>query len=308
MQAEFLNFDDHILRGVMGRHETFTPRYGWLKKGYEATIKDGYFYKAPDAIEQLGVGKNMVSSIRYWSQAFKMIEPDNKGYLHPTDLGNRLLNNNGWDPYLEDVSSLWLLHWHLFIPHLEAVNWSFAFNKCNLWDFDIKQLSRIIFSAAQKYQRFSSVSEKTFERDASCLIRMYLDEPSDKDSEIDCPFTQLGIIRKAEEKNTVSFDTSDKQNLPALIFASACFSYMSSYVPSSQKTISLYRLTYDFNSPGVVFKVTETSAGNYLNDAVKILGKGFFLDDSTGSMQLHFDEEPGALYWYALEKYYNGDN
>lgn len=303
MHTEALNENDYIARGGIGRHETFTPRYGWLKKGYDAVLSDKNVFKASDSIERLGVGKNMVSSIRFWCQAFKLIESDRYGYMKPTRLGEKLLDDNGWDPYLEDVASLWLLHWQLFVPHLEAVNWSLAFNKCNLQSFNIKQLTKVVYNAAQRYPRFTTISEKSFERDASCIIRMYADVPLEKESEIECPFTQLGIIRRAEEKNLFSFDQQEKQNLPPLIFAAACFSYIDSYAPAQQRTMSLYRLTYDFNSPGVVFKVPESAVGSYLYKAAKDL-KDFSLVDAMGGLQLHFNKEPHELYWDALQKYY----
>ncbi len=304
MQMEIPNQDEYILKGKLARHETFTPRYGWLKKGYEAVVNDGNVFKAPDAIERLGVGKNMVSSIRFWCQAFKLIEqPEINTPMRPTELGCKLLDNDGWDPFLEDVASLWLLHWQLFVPELEAVSWSFAFNKCNLLSFDISLLNQVIFNASQKYPRFASISEKTFYRDASCIIRMYEEESSDKSSEIECPFTQLGIIRKAEDNNFVYFDTSEKQNLPTLIFTAACFSYISAYVPTSQKTISLQSLTYNFNSPGVVYKLPETLVGSYLEEAAEQL-QGISFEHSGGIPQLILTKDPKTLYWDALEKYY----
>ena len=301
MQTESLNYENYISRGEFGRHETFTPRYGWLKKGYDAVKSDGNIFKAPDAIERLGVGKNMVRSIRYWCQAFKIIKPKD-GSMVPTELGKKLLDDKGWDPFLEDVASLWLLHWQLFLPPLEAVSWSFAFNRCNLWSFDIKQLGKVIHNSIQKYPNFTKRSEKTFYRDASCIIRMYNDLSLEKDSEIECPFTQLGIIQKAEEGNQACFDTGIKQNLPALIFAASCFSYIH-YASSGQKKITLYRLTHDINSPGVAFKVPESAVGDYLHKAKSELN-GFNLVDVMGSQQLHIEKDPHSLYWDALNKYY----
>ena len=64
-----------LSEGFIAWHETFCPRYGWLKKGYDGVRADGGILDAPDAIERLGVGKNMVRSIRFWCAAFKMIEP-----------------------------------------------------------------------------------------------------------------------------------------------------------------------------------------------------------------------------------------
>lgn len=303
MGVEVLNVDDYIEQGNLGRHETFTPRYGWLKKGYDAVTEDGNVFKAPDAIERLGVGKNMVRSIRFWCQAFKLIKSDKTGFMETTLLGDKLLGGNGWDPFLEDIASLWLLHWQLFIPSLDAVNWSIAFNKCNLWSFNLKQLADVLITNTSQYQRLAKISDKTFGKDASCIIRMYVEDTSDRDSEIDCPFNQLGLIRHAEHRSTFTFEYNHKYSLPALIFAAACFSYIANYVPPSQKTISIHRLTYDFNSPGVVFKVPESVTGSYLLDAANFL-PGISLVDQIGSTQLNFEGEPKQLYWKALEKYY----
>ena len=84
-----------------GRHETFALRYSWLTKGYQAiTDKNFDFSDADAATVRLGVGKNMVSSIRYWLRACQMIQSDG---LTPSALGELILDEkNGFDPYLED--------------------------------------------------------------------------------------------------------------------------------------------------------------------------------------------------------------
>lgn len=50
-------------------HESFQCRNLWLKKGYDY-LKSKREYKSPFneewAVIDLGVGKNMVSSIRFW--------------------------------------------------------------------------------------------------------------------------------------------------------------------------------------------------------------------------------------------------
>ena len=52
-------------------HETFSLRYGWLEKSFQAIVnnKDNPFIK-DDAIAQFGVGKNMVNAIKQSSRAF----------------------------------------------------------------------------------------------------------------------------------------------------------------------------------------------------------------------------------------------
>ncbi len=45
-------------------HETFTLRYGWLKKAVDATGQRDDVFLRDDALVTLGAGKNMVRSIR----------------------------------------------------------------------------------------------------------------------------------------------------------------------------------------------------------------------------------------------------
>ena len=89
-------------------HETFACRNLWLKKGYDYVIS-GKKFKDEDAVVRLGVGKNMVGAIRFWLKAFNILTPDDQ----ITEFGQRLLSNDGWDPYLEDQGTLWLLHYQL---------------------------------------------------------------------------------------------------------------------------------------------------------------------------------------------------
>ena len=58
-------------------HESFHCRSLWLKKGYDFISQEKKF-NSPDAVVDLGVGKNMVSSINYWMKSFGLIEEENK--------------------------------------------------------------------------------------------------------------------------------------------------------------------------------------------------------------------------------------
>jgi hypothetical protein len=54
-------------------HDTFIVRTFWPKKGYDF-IKNGGNFNAEDAVIDLGVGKNMVSSINFWMKALGLNE------------------------------------------------------------------------------------------------------------------------------------------------------------------------------------------------------------------------------------------
>ena len=62
-------------RVAFGRHETFGLRYSWLSKGFQTLMKRPDLFDSEDAIVELGVGKNMVASIRYWLRACQLITP-----------------------------------------------------------------------------------------------------------------------------------------------------------------------------------------------------------------------------------------
>ena len=88
-------------------HETFTLRYGWLKKAVDATRERQDIFLQDDALVTLGVGKNMVRSIRHWGLVTGILEENNdvannRGRsIRPSALGNLLFGPHGLDPYLE---------------------------------------------------------------------------------------------------------------------------------------------------------------------------------------------------------------
>src|SRR5262250_2085443 len=120
-------------RASFAGHETFPFRYAWLKKGVDAVKKDAEVFGRDDAMVTFGVGKNMVTSIRHWGMTIGILEedpavPNNRGRrLRVTDLGNTLFSDNGWDPYLEDAGTLWLIHWRMAARREHATTWWWVF-------------------------------------------------------------------------------------------------------------------------------------------------------------------------------------
>ena len=92
-------------------HETFPFRYPWLKKGFDAVRENGNVFLDDDAITTLGVGKNMVRSIRHWCLTAGVVEEntvERGGALRGSELGKLLLADDGLDPYLRQVHGGWL--------------------------------------------------------------------------------------------------------------------------------------------------------------------------------------------------------
>ena len=74
------------LKYTFSGHESFPCKVLWLKKGYDFVLEENNWNSA-DSVVKLGVGKNMVSSIRYWMRAFVLITDKSL-----TDIAHFILN------------------------------------------------------------------------------------------------------------------------------------------------------------------------------------------------------------------------
>jgi Protein of unknown function (DUF4007) len=285
---------------VFARHETFHPRFGWIKKGFDRAVQDPSIFLSEDAPVRLGVGKNMVRSIRYWCTAFKVLnEMDG---IAPTDLGAMLLEDDGWDPFLEDTASLWLLHWNLLTHPCYATVWDFAFNQFRQTEFSAEDL----FIALCDYLNGQSVrvAESSLRKDINCILRMYVEQEGKggfNEDLVDCPFTDLRLIYASGDSKQYEFQVGPKENLPAEMIVYACLDF-ANRVTKGQRTIGLSRLTFDPGSPGLIFKLSESA----ISEAIERVShqSDLALSDTAGLLQLSYQESPGDLALEILDDYY----
>ena len=71
------------MRYCFSGHESFPCKSMWLKKGYDYLV-DRNRFTDPDAVVKLGVGKNMVQSIRFWLRAFGLLNLARYLNMQPT--------------------------------------------------------------------------------------------------------------------------------------------------------------------------------------------------------------------------------
>jgi Protein of unknown function (DUF4007) len=282
---------------VFARHETFHPRFGWLKKGFDRAAEDSEVFLREDAPVRLGVGKNMVRSIRYWCSAFKLLKDD-----QPTNFGKQLLGQDGWDTYLEDPASLWLLHWKLLESPSSATAWDFTFNYFRQVEFTVEDL----FYGLCEYRDREAprISDSSLRKDVSCVLRMYVVQPTKSqvsEDSLDCPFTELGLIHTAGDARHYMFRVGQKLNLTPEIVVYACLRYHARI--SSARTTPIANLLYDIGSPGLAFKLTESA----LCDAIETVARRWeqiSLSDAAGKLQFSFGDEPLKLAADILDGYY----
>lgn len=298
---------------AFARHETFHLRFGWLRKGFSAAAKDPQAFSKPNSTVVLGVGKNMVSAIRYWSQAYGIIEeapnPERPRVpsLVPTDFGRRLLEEDGWDPWLEDPASLWLLHWKLLGPGstcLAPVWWA-AFNLFAPEQFEEHQLTDLMVELAAA-AGWKSVMQSSIKKDVDCLLRTFAMRRTGRqtmDDVLDCPTRQLGLIAPAAgEARSWRFVTGPKPSLPSSIIAYACLDFLA-HVGPTERSISLARLTSDPGAPGRAFRLTESNLFDSLVSATKEVPE-LRVAEPGGLRQLMIDGEATTVKSRIINDYY----
>jgi hypothetical protein len=288
-------------------HETFPFRQGWLKKGVDAVSVDPTFFAQDRAMVDLGVGKNMVGSIRHWCLAARVIEefaPRQRGRFVPTKLGEQIFSDDGFDPYLEDPGTLWLIHFLIATNSESATTWFWMFSNWNGLEFTKDRIAFEIQSWLTK-QGHKPVSENSLKRDVDCFARTYVQARHTKsgivEDTLDCPLVDLRLVSELEDGKTYQFQRGLQASLPDEILSFALIEFWRA-TAGRAKSLAFEKIAYDPGSPGRIFKLDEDSLASRLENIGSVTGGRVTYDETAGLKQVykHREIEPISL----LQKYY----
>jgi len=269
-------------------HETFPFRYPWLPKGVQRLKKNPLVFVSDDGLVKLGVGKNMVRSIRHWSIVTGMVAPlsgTERGHK-PTPLGERLLGTKeAWDPYLEDIGTLWLLHWQLVRSLEQASSWYLGFTTFAQEVFTRENL--LDWTLAYAREHGARATKASLKRDIDVFLRTYAPGRSTRqltaEDSFDCPLVELGLIRQ-DADDTFRFVRGLKRSLPDAILLYAIEDYWQSNTEQTHlQSLSFEKLLYGEGSPGAAFKLAENALAERLEQLTE---KGFLRFDETAGMRV----------------------
>ncbi|MDP9348842.1 MAG: DUF4007 family protein, partial [Gemmatimonadota bacterium] len=264
-------------------HETFPFRYNWLTKGYARIASHAQALGQLDAtMKELGLGKNMARSLRHWMLATRMcdmVDPPRGRQLRPTALATLLLDEHtGWDRFLEDPGSLWLIHWSLCSEPGRSTTWHVAFSLIREAEFTRRDLT----AAVERFARAngSSVARGTIQRDVDCFLHCYV--PSSlrstvvPDDALACPLAELGLITRlaSGRDESFAFARGPQLSLHDLVFAYLVADFWQS-AHAGAMSLSFDQLAYGPGSPGMVLRLDENSLAARL-DALEALTDGAF--------------------------------
>lgn len=189
---------DNISIRLQG-HEKFALRDGWLNKGLNQIEDNPHVFQGKEGPDILGIGNNMVKSLRYWLNAFELIEEKPGKGASLSSFGQIIKQ---YDPDFEDIFTIWLLHSKIANNSSQATTWYLFFNKCDIEEFDKEELIKILTRELKKYAVGKSFSEQSLANDVDVLLNMYgkdkkIEDPEDKNVS---PLAQLGLIGKNDGK------------------------------------------------------------------------------------------------------------
>lgn len=292
-------------------HDTFVVRSFWPKKGYDF-VNNGGRFSSEDAMIELGVGKNMVTSIQFWMKALGLLEDDN---LTLTDFARFLFDDHGVDPFLEDIGSIWLLHYFLIKSEYSSI-YSLIFNELRKERslFTKTQLAAFI---RRKYAEIgdNSLNQNTIEKDISVFIRLYnkVDFQSitkDFEDEVSSLMIELELIsssieeeikegkNKREKVEWFYLHGEYRASLPPAILL---FTILDNF--ENQRNIGLRKMEIEPNSPGMIFLLSKDAIYNQLK-VIENLYPGILVSETAGNTQLVIPEEMLGDKWEILRSYY----
>lgn len=272
-------------------HESFPCKSMWLKKGYDYLIHHNRF-SDPDAVVKLGVGKNMVQSIRFWLRAFALSSDD-----EVTTIARYLFDSSeGKDPYAEDNVTLWILHYLLVITDISSIyHLVFVDLQREKKEFDKEQLLSFIRRKCNVPEQRNIFNENTVKKDIRVLLQNYL---SPVDSKINEEYANLllglGLLRENEGKYSFNEISTRQVNSIIILFALV-------HIAGEDKTVSfdkLQELSFIFCIPIASFLMIVRALSEQYSDEISYT-------DNSGIRNVQFLKKINIF--EVLNRYYNND-
>lgn len=252
-------------------HESFPCRYTWLPKAVRGLRENPrLFSDDADAMVNLGVGKNMVRSIRFWAQVAGMLTVALKGSGHAvTVLGERVLGEGGLDPFLEDIRTLWLIHWNLStdVQH-PLLAWDYLLNRWQEPDLMPSRALRALQQEAAKQDE--NLSIVTLEQHLDTFLHTYVPTRGRKgevqEDNLDCPLVELEFIEKVGDREIdplagrreaiYNFRREEKPEISPELFVYCLNDFWEKRHPGAL-TLTFREAAHGHGSPGQIFKLPE---------------------------------------------------
>ena len=275
-------------------HQTFPLRISWLPKAVEAFVAGEDPLTNPEkGIVDLGLGKNMVTALRFWVDAYNVATYANSKWTM-TQFGDLVFNpDSGADPFLEDPATAWLLHWQISTRRNDPLfAWDTIINRWNDTHFSPSQMMEVFRRGAEKFNK--GYSDVTLRQHLDIFIHTYCSTRSGtQEDNLDSPLSDIGLIQNFGDRETESgsnevcyrIDTLCKHSINDALFRYALEDWWNAN-EEAEDTMPLKEIASGANSPGRVFRLPETDIHDHLSQLAKEHPHIFHFTESLNQRQI----------------------
>lgn len=275
------------------RHESFSIREGWLAKGIKNVKEYGNVFALQNATDILGIGTNMVKSLKYWMTATKLVEEKNREIML-SDFGSII---NEYDPYLEDIFSWWLIHINMITNINDAYIYNLFFNKCNIKTFTKRELYEKLYALLTNEKL--TFNENILQDEVNMIIKTYtIDEKIDNpENNFICPLSELYLLKKVD-RDTYEKNRPEIRNLSFWVVY-----YIICLLLDDRDNISIDELLKEENSPAKLLNMDKNLINEYLDEMKK---NDLIIINRTAGLNMVYLKKKLSLNEIA-EEYFKGD-
>ena len=283
-----------------GRNETFSLRYSWLNKGLKEFKQNENIFLSQDAPLVLGVGKNMVSSIKYWLGAYQILD-FSKATPSPTGFGEIL---ESYDPYLENSVSLWLLHWKLCTNPSSATLYYWFFNcykknkftkievlnDLNLWLNDIGS---------------KKISTATLQRDVLLLLKTFSssqEETKNFEELLENPFHSLNLLLRNND-GSYSSTYEPRESISSSLIGFCILEIFNKNYKNISSQIPVSEFLNEQPSISRIFRINESFFYQLLDDLILKHPNIFGFNETAGQRIIEIKKQDIDLNDFAKKLY-----
>ncbi|WP_405375507.1 DUF4007 family protein [Pseudobutyrivibrio sp.] len=274
-------------------HEKFALRDGWLNKGLIAVSEDPTTFQGQSGPDKLGIGNNMVKSLRYWMKAFGLLKENGAAGVSLTEVAEII---EQYDLYFEDLFTLWVLHYKIATNKKESTSWYMYFNRCNAEELTKEQIEKILYREILKEANGETFSEKSLKSDIDVLLNMYsknkeMVDPEDKNIS---PLSVLGLVKYAEGKYV-------KTHPDRRIINEWNVLYVLSILMKETEQLSIEKLINDEGGLVDIYQMTSVMANEMLD---RLDTMGYIRVDRTAGLDMIYKKKE-ITEVEVMEEYYN---
>jgi hypothetical protein len=244
-------------------------------------------------IVSLGLGKNMVEALRCWIEAFQIAKKEKTAW-QLSAIGELVFDPaEGFDPYLEDHSSSWLLHWLISTNRRSPFfGWECLFNRWPSAEFSSSAIIESFRKEAETHPKpYSTI---TLKQHWEVLLHSYRPPRGMRgEDHLDTALSVLGLVQEAGDRQNAAgkwetlyaFDTGAKTGIPQQLFAFFIHDWWN-FSFESEQTVPLREIVSGNHSPGRILKMAESEILLRIFELASMQPEVFELTESSNLRQL----------------------